>query len=137
MDLIINKQSMNDEFSFILLSDPQLGMMDQGKVFAKALSNFEQAIIQAEQYDPAFVIVCGDMVDDPADSDSIFKIKTTANNLNENIPLYWIPGNHDIGNHPTAARLNYYRQNFGDDFYSFNINKTYFLALKQYDIVHR
>src|ERR1700694_2111557 len=36
------------------------------------------------------------------------------------MPIYNLPGNHDVGNKPTAAMLEQYRKDFGSDYYTFD-----------------
>ena len=55
-----------------------------------------------------------------------------AGNLAPDIPMHWVPGNHDICPDyqvPTPDGLQELRQHFGDDYYSFSVRETLFLAL--------
>lgn len=49
------------------------------------------------------------------------EFKRISAKLDPTIRLFSIPGNHDVGNEPTAESLALYRKRFGKDYYSFRI----------------
>lgn len=139
---------------FIQMADPQFGMFasisklteEEAKSRSKPglnlryveeeIDGFEpetkllsKAIEYANEYQPDFVVMCGDMVNE-ADSneqrDELFRITSL---LDKNIPLYWVAGNHDVGNSPTLATLESYRRLFGSDNYSFQKDNSYFIII--------
>ena len=108
-----------DPVTFIQMSDPQFGMYTENRDFAHETANFEFAIAAANRLKPAFVVICGDLINragDPAQSAEYLRI---AAKLDPAIRLYNVAGNHDIGNQPTRATLAAYRERFGPDYYSF------------------
>ncbi len=154
-------------FHFIQLADPQFGMYARlsgktaeeiaeyrasGMVVAPAPRTegheaesrlFREAINEANRLRPDFVVVCGDIVqfwDKTELSDAALKI---AAGLGDDIPMYWVPGNHDVGvystdpglrvgeNHvrPTPETLSRYRDVFGPDYYSLHHKGVTFLVL--------
>jgi 3',5'-cyclic AMP phosphodiesterase CpdA len=106
-------------FYFIQMSDPQFGMFDDNKSFEKETIHFTRAIQEANRLKPAFVVVTGDLVNRAGDTAQIAEYKRIAHQLDKNIPLYNVPGNHDVGNTPTPENIAFYRKNFGPDYYSF------------------
>ncbi len=44
--------------------------------------------------------------------------------LDEDIPLVCVCGNHDVGNTPTRETVQTYRSSFGDDFFSFWVRRA-------------
>ncbi|MCV9385275.1 metallophosphoesterase [Reichenbachiella ulvae] len=108
-------------FTFVQLCDTQLGM--GGYEHDKA--SFEQAVKQINALDPAFVVVCGDLVNDASDSSF-----SDFNSIREGfrMPCYLASGNHDVGNLPTAQSLIYYREKIGDDYYQFEYSDVAFLV---------
>ncbi|GFY48752.1 hypothetical protein TNIN_295511 [Trichonephila inaurata madagascariensis] len=82
---------------------------------------------------PKFFIVCGDLVQDfpgyvnrkaqEKDFIEVFK------ELKKDIPLVCVCGNHDIGDTPTPAAIQGYRDKFGDDYFSFFCNGVMFIVL--------
>jgi serine/threonine-protein phosphatase CPPED1 len=116
-------------FYFFQMSDPQFGMFTDNHGFARETQNFEKAIEAANRLHPAFVIVCGDLVNRTGDSVQIAEYKRIAAKLDPSIPLYNVAGNHDVGNAPTAASLEDYRKNFGPDYYTFQQGNLYGIVL--------
>lgn len=154
-------------FHFIQLADPQFGMYARlsGKTVeeiaefrARGMNVapsarteghetesrlFREAINEANRLRPDFVVTCGDIVQfwDKAElSDEALKI---AAELDDGIPMYWVPGNHDLGVYstdpglrvgedfvrPTPETLSRYHDVFGPDYYSFQHKGVTFLAL--------
>jgi predicted MPP superfamily phosphohydrolase len=105
---------------FVQMSDPQFGMYTDNQDFAQETANFEFAIANINRLRPAFVVVTGDLVNKPADAQQLAEYKRIAGKLDSTIPLYSVPGNHDVGNTPSAASLKAYRQNIGADYYTFH-----------------
>lgn len=106
-------------FFFFVLADPQFGMYTNNKGFARETKNFETVIAAANRLHPAFVIVCGDLVNQPGNAAEIEGFHQVARKLDPSIPLYPVAGNHDVDNAPTPANLRAYRKTFGRDYYTF------------------
>ena len=127
-------------FFFIQMADPQFGMfssvseltgqeVEERRLrginvrkaperitgFADETRLFTQAIEAANRLKPAFVVVCGDMTHDPDDEDQLAEVNRIKNLLDEDIPIHWVAGNHDVGDAPTEENLTRYRRRFGDD----------------------
>jgi len=78
---------------------------------------------------PAFVIVCGDLVnahpdiypslDVKVEEKQVEAFKEVMSELEDSIPLVCVCGNHDVGNTPTPEYMERYRKRFGDDYFSF------------------
>ena len=139
---------------FIQMADPQFGMFSSISKFteeeAVARSRegltlryvkqefdgfepetklFTKAIQHANEYKPDFVVICGDMVHEGDSEDQRKEVFRIASQLNKDIPIYWVAGNHDVGNTPTSETLTTYRKLFGDDNYSFQMENNYFIAI--------
>jgi 3',5'-cyclic AMP phosphodiesterase CpdA len=126
---------------FIQMADPQLGMSgsplwlalfgatwndDAFQVDAKL---FESAIAHANELEPAFVVICGDLVNRVGHAGQIAEFQRISSTLNRSIPLYLVAGNHDVGNEPTKESLRAYRATFGPDWYSFRQGAVYGIVL--------
>ncbi len=109
--------SKKKPFSFVQLCDTQLGMGG----YEHDLKSFKQAVKQINVLNPDFVIICGDLVDNPNDS-SFSDFKKIKDGFK--MPSYCASGNHDVGNVPNDSTLNYYRKTIGKDYYEFQ-NKGY------------
>ncbi len=101
--------------TLVHMTDSQMGFWD----YEKEALRYEQALRQinadAENANPEFMIMTGDMVNIPrADTNKDFLIRSEI----LEIPYYLVPGNHDYNNSPsTQAR---YAADFGADYYWFD-----------------
>jgi len=116
-------------FFFVQMSDPQFGMFTADKDFAQETLNFELAIATANRWRPAFVVVTGDLMNKAGDAGQIAEYRRIAARLDRSIPLYNIPGNHDVENAPTSASVAAYVKTFGPDHYSFRAQSLYGIVL--------
>lgn len=99
-----------EAFTFVQICDPQLGFSE----YEQDKASFRQAVQQINALRPELVVICGDMVN-TADDRSYADFKEIANGLS--MPYYCVPGNHDVGNEPTTASLQVYRQRMGQDYF--------------------
>jgi UDP-2,3-diacylglucosamine pyrophosphatase LpxH len=105
--------------TFIQMSDPQFGMYAKNEGFEHETANFEFAIATANRLKPAFIVVTGDLINQPESSAQAAEYKRVAAKLNPAIRLFNVAGNHDVGNEPTKETLARYRERFGPDYYTF------------------
>lgn len=104
---------------FIQLSDPQFGMCAKNADCLQETANFEFAIATVNRLKPAFVIVTGDLVNRAGVTPQADEYLRIAAKLDRSIPLYQMPGNHDVGNEPAPQDIARYTARFGPDHYSF------------------
>jgi serine/threonine-protein phosphatase CPPED1 len=116
-------------FFFLQMADPQFGFFTGNKGFTKETINFEKAIKAANRLHPSFVIVCGDLVNQRKNQAQVAEYKQIAGEIDPSIPFYNVPGNHDVGNKPTAGSLADYRKLFGADYYSFKSGNLFGIVL--------
>ena len=115
---------------FFQMADTQFGMFTNDSGFVKETINFKKAINSANRLHPAFVVVCGDLVNQLTNNRQIEEYKRIASQLDPSIPLYNVPGNHDVGRTaPTPEGLANYRKFFGADYYSFRSGNIYGIVL--------
>jgi len=114
-----SQASIDAPFFFLQFSDPQFGMFTADKDFAQETANFEFAIASANRLKPAFIVVTGDLVNKAGDLTQIAEYQRIAAKLDRSIPLYNVPGNHDVENTPTPETVAAYVRSFGPDHYTF------------------
>jgi 3',5'-cyclic AMP phosphodiesterase CpdA len=114
----IYAQTMAKKF-FLQLADPQMGMFETDKSWLQESANLDFAIATTNRLHPAFVVICGDLVNKRGDVDEIDAFRSSIAKLDPSIPLHLVAGNHDVGNVPTASSLSDYRARFGPDYYTF------------------
>lgn len=56
-------------------------------------------------------------------------LKSVLKNTDQDIPLVFVSGNHDIGNTPTRETIDNYCKSWGDDYFSFWVGGVFFLVL--------
>ncbi|HRT07563.1 MAG TPA: metallophosphoesterase [Candidatus Paceibacterota bacterium] len=108
-----------EPFFFIQLTDPQLGMFATNANFAQETANLEFAVATVNRLRPAFVVVTGDLVNQPGDAAQIAEYKRIMGRVDAGIPVYHVAGNHDLGSVPTPQSVAAYTNAFGRDSYTF------------------
>src|SRR6185436_5609672 len=109
-------------FFFIQMSDPQFGMFTANGDFSRETDNFTRAIEAANRLRPAFVVVTGDLTNRQGDSAQIAEYRRIASTLDPSIPLYNVPGNHDLALPLSSRSVAAYRAIYGPDYYTFQRN---------------
>jgi len=105
---------------FIILADPQMGMFSGNRDTVQEQANLAFVVSSINRLKPAFVVVCGDLVNRGGDREQTDQYKRIMRQIDPGIPAYNVAGNHDVGNQPTAITLAQYRKGFGPDYYSFD-----------------
>lgn len=119
-------------FCFVQGADTQFGLKDSWGGVTEDEQSWEDELELTRQAikvvnnlrpKPKFFIVCGDMIDafpwkkyydaQLKDFQSVFQ------ELDPEIPLLCVCGNHDVGDSPTVETISIYKSNYGDDYYSF------------------
>ena len=108
-----NRNPATESFTFAQLADPQLGW---GYGYENDVTSLRQAVRIVNALNVDFAVVCGDFVDSFSDQ-SVAEFKAIVSGLT--VPWYLAPGNHDLGDVPTASSLERYRAALGPDYYSF------------------
>ena len=105
---------------FAVLSDPQFGMYAKDQNFTQETANFEFAIANLNRLHPRFVVICGDLVNRTGDSVEAAEYKRILKKLDSSIKVFSVAGNHDVGNAPTPATLDWFHTAIGPDYYTFS-----------------
>lgn len=119
-------------FLFIHGADTQLGLKDNWNKIPEENRNWQDEVeltklaikcVNELRPRPRFFVVCGDMIDafpGTRNYEAQFAdFKMAFQQLDPEIPLVCVCGNHDIGDQPTVETIARYRSNYGDDYYSF------------------
>lgn len=114
---------------FMQLTDPQFGMWTSDADFQQETANFEFAVATANRLRPAFVIVTGDLINKAGDKTQADEYLRIAAKLDRSIPLYHVPGNHDLGNDPSSQSIAAYVARFGPDHYTFRCGSVLGIVL--------
>lgn len=104
----------------------------------KALARRAVIAINAMVPRPVFAVVCGDLVHSypgvqgftlEQHRAEVAQYKDIFSAVHSDIALVCTCGNHDIGDRPTAATIENWRENFGDDYFSFWVGGVKFICL--------
>ncbi len=79
------------------------------------------------------------MVEDPDDAEQYAELMRITALLDPEIPMRWVPGNHDIGADtvvPTARSIEHYRDGFGPDYYAFDHGPIRFVVMNTVVLDH-
>lgn len=85
-----------DDITFIHITDPQLGFQDDPQTFPRSKANFEKMIGIINQASPDFVVITGDLIDQPSIPRQREAFDSLMHTINSDIPVYLLPGNHDV-----------------------------------------
>lgn len=91
--LLLVSCSNFEPFSFVQMSDPQIGFIDHSPAYSHSDSLMKAAVESANALNPAYVFITGDLVNSPNDpiQDSVYRVRVAE----VEAPVYVVPGNHD------------------------------------------
>ncbi len=119
----------NRPFFFIQMSDIQFGMITANEDFSQETELFEKAIVQINRLTPTFVLNTGDLINEPGDERQMDEALRILDKIDACIPVYSVPGNHDIADAPREENLSWYRSRLERDWYSFDVIGWHFIGL--------
>lgn len=119
----------NTPFFFVQLADTQMGFTNKNVDMVPEIEHFKAAVEHINRLRPAFVLISGDLVNTAHDPKQIRAFWSIARDISPDIPLYLLPGNHDVGGKPTAEDVRSYAKLMGKDHYSFSYNGSEFVIL--------
>ncbi len=69
-----------EPFTFVQMSDTQIGFMDRSPGYGQSDSLMMAAVAAVNAVDPAFILLTGDLVNDPYDAvqDSIYRVRLAS-----------------------------------------------------------
>jgi 3',5'-cyclic AMP phosphodiesterase CpdA len=136
LDLLADKKH---SFFFVIIADPQIGFSGKDVSLEKDSELFRKAVFSINKLQPEFVVVCGDMINYPYPGKirdlQVERFFGILKEIDKKIPVYLLPGNHELTNSPKMQELNWYRKTFGKDYYKFKTNNWLFIVLNSNMIV--
>ena len=115
--------------TFIQVADTQMGMFSGDKNMDYETEHLKAAINAINSLYPDFVIVSGDLTNKTADSLQVVTFRQLISKISPSIPIYLVPGNHDVGNLPDDSAISMYRCLYGKDYYWFRKGSIYGIVL--------
>jgi 3',5'-cyclic AMP phosphodiesterase CpdA len=113
-------------FFFIQISDTQLGFYP--KKLPQEIALYEKAVEEVNRLKPDFVVITGDLINDAKDKNQMVEFKRITAMISKSIPVYLIPGNHDVSNTPKQEDIDFYKAQHGYETFSFDHKQTRFIG---------
>jgi len=126
---LVYAQSPKPLFTFVQLTDPQMGMMSANKNCDDEIRLYTGSVRYINQIKPSFVVITGDLVNNRMDTNQINSFKRITSTIHKSIPVYLIPGNHDVGMKPTKLSLDSFLQTYSRDRFEFTYKKVQFIGI--------
>jgi len=123
------KKNSTSPFFFIQLTDPQFGFIESNEGFSKETELYEKAVSEVNRLHPDFVVITGDMVHNKDIRAQVDECKRITAKINSDIPVYYSPGNHDIGLKPEQKDIDLFISDYGTDRFSLKHKKCLFVGL--------
>ena len=99
---------------FVQIADPQLGFITKSEDYSIEQERMERIIAKVNQLQPDFVVFAGDLVHWPTEH-SRAAFDELCKRFDRSIPIYYLPGNHDVGNDAKAKAIREFVERYGHD----------------------
>lgn len=116
-------------FFIIQVTDPQFGMFESNKGLIKETELYKKAVLTINRLNPDFVVLTGDLVNNKDDLSQKTVFKRITSEISTKIPVYYSPGNHDIGLPPTQEDIDSFISDYGHDRFSVKHKGSLFIGL--------
>lgn len=116
-------------FFFIQLTDTQMGFLSANKQTEEEKKLYSETVAFINKVKPDFVAITGDFVNNRKDTSQINAFKKITATINKKIPVYLIPGNHDMGQKPTPEHIQFYFSHYPADRFNFTHKQVQFIGI--------
>ena len=99
---------------FVQIADPQLGFINKSDDFSPEQERMERIIAKVNQLQPDFVVFAGDLVHWPTDK-AREAFDELCKGFDSSIPIYFLAGNHDVGNDAKEEAIAQFVARYGSD----------------------
>lgn len=106
--------AQSDSIVIVQITDTQFGFFAENKNFEKETELYTEAVRQINELKPDFVVHTGDFVNSSKNMTQIEEFKRITGLIDKSIPVYFSPGNHDLGQSPTKNDFEFYFSNYGE-----------------------
>lgn len=99
----------------IQVSDPQLGFITESEDFSPEQELMARLTERINALKPDVVVFSGDLVHYRTDVKALEAFDRMMEEFDSDIPLYFVPGNHDVGNDASAEGVEAFIARYGHD----------------------
>lgn len=100
---------------FVQISDPQLGFITTSEDFSPEKELMKRITEKVNQLKPDFVVFSGDLIHWSSDKNALDGFKQMCGEFDKDIPLYFVPGNHDVEGDAPAEMVEAFIERYGHD----------------------
>ena len=100
--MAITAQAQKRTPFFIQIADPQLGFFSKSNDFSTEKELMKRITEKVNNLKPDFVVFSGDLVHWVSNTAALDGFKQMCSEFDKDIPLYFVPGNHDIESKPES-----------------------------------
>lgn len=100
---------------FVQISDPQLGFITNTQDFSAEVELMKRITEKVNNLQPDFVVFSGDLVNWWDNASMLEGFKKMRGEFDKKIPLYYVPGNHDVENDAPAENVAAFIDRYGHD----------------------
>lgn len=100
---------------FVQISDPQLGFISSSNDFSAEKELMKRITAKVNALKPDFVVFSGDLVHWISNTAALDGFKQMCGEFDADIPLYFVPGNHDVENNAPAEKVAAFVERYGHD----------------------
>lgn len=128
--ICLGSYAQRDSVLIVQITDPQFGFFANNADFEKETKLYTEAVRQINQIKPDFVVITGDFVNNARDTLQINEFKRITACIEESIPVYLSPGNHDQALNPSKQDFEFYDSMYGKntDRFSFRRKNAHFIG---------
>lgn len=114
-------------FFFVQITDPQLGFKEKNGM-EKGVALLTETVEAINRIKPDFVVVTGDMTNNRFNPEQWEAYSRLIGQIDKSIPVYHVPGNHDLKPREEGD-LEHYIERFGYDRFSFRHKGCAFIGI--------
>ena len=100
---------------FVQISDPPLGFITNTQDFSAEVELMKRITEKVNNLQPDFVVFSGDLVNWWDNASMLEGFKIMRGEFDKKIPLYYVPGNHDVENDAPAENVAAFIDRYGHD----------------------
>lgn len=115
-------------FFFVQLTDMQMGFKEPEGEVSRSVGLLNDAVDAINRLHPAFVVVTGDMINTWYDQKQYDAYRECMDRIDSSIPVYTIPGNHDMKPVKNPESVEAYASHFGPDHFAFSYGGSFFIG---------
>ena len=114
-------------YFFVQMTDPQMGFKENGTI-ERSVEYLHETVDAINRLHPAFVVVTGDMLNNWNHDDQWEAYHTIMADIDKDIPVWHIPGNHDYRPLKEVESVSTYFERFGYDRFCFMYKGSLYLG---------